>query len=303
MRELVIISGKGGTGKTSIVGSLAALGKSKVVVDCDVDAADLHLLLNNNITEIHDFIVSCKASINRQRCSDCGLCADYCRFDAIKYEQGEYRIDQFACEGCGVCRYFCPEYAIAYEPVKSGEWFISHTDHGPLVHARLGIAESNSGRLVSLLRQKAREIADKNEYDLVLIDGPPGIGCPVIASITGASYVLIVTEPSQSAFHDLNRLLELIEHFKINCGVVINKSDINLTLTDHIKKDVQARGIRVVAEIPFDPMMTEAQINSQTLIEYTVNDSTRKIEQIWKTIYNEMQSSPGFQQNSKKEIL
>lgn len=303
MRELVIISGKGGTGKTSITGSLSALGDKKVIVDCDVDAADLHLLLNNSVSETHDFIVSCKSSINRQRCSDCGLCAEYCRFDAIKNEQGEYHIDQFACEGCGVCRYFCPERAIEYEPVKSGEWFVSKTVHGPLVHARLGIAESNSGRLVSLLRQKAREIADGNGYGMVLIDGPPGIGCPVIASITGASYVLIVTEPSQSAFHDLKRLLELIEHFNINCGIVINKSDINQSLTDHIKRDVKARGLSVLAQIPFDPMMTEAQVQSKTFVEYSANETTQKIEELWKVLYNEMQSNPGFLQNSKKEML
>ena len=222
MIELTIISGKGGTGKTSVVGSLAALAKNKVLVDCDVDAADLHLILGNNVKKSADFKGGHRASINEELCTGCGICLDYCRFDSIKEVINEstgwvdkFRIDQLSCEGCGVCTQFCPENAIDFDEIVSGQWFLSETKYGPLVHARLGIAQANSGKLVSLLRTKARNLADENRWDLVLIDGPPGIGCPVIASVTGASYVLIVTEPSLSAFHDLKRIMQLMDHFKM----------------------------------------------------------------------------------------
>jgi len=287
MLELVIVSGKGGTGKTSLVGSLAVLAKDNIMVDCDVDAADLHLILNNNVEKVYDFIASSKASIDQEKCNDCGLCMDYCRFEAIKHDGFEYRIDQLACEGCGVCRYFCPVEAIDFRKVKSGEWYLSSTSYGPLIHARLGIAQSNSGRLVSLLRKEALQLAEENNKNLIIIDGPPGIGCPVIASITGAGFVLIVTEPSLSAFHDMKRLLTLVNHFKIPVGLCINKFDINNEITKQIENFARENSVIVCGKIPFDPMITKAQVAGTTLVEYTDSIANKQIKLLWENIKKE----------------
>ena len=287
MFEIVIVSGKGGTGKTSLVGSLAALAKDKIMVDCDVDAADLHLILNNKIEKTYEFIASSKASIDQDKCIDCGMCLDYCRFEAIKQNGFEYRIDQLACEGCGVCRYFCPVEAIDFRQIKSGDWYVSSTPHGPLVHARLGIAQSNSGRLVSLLRKEAKRLADENNKNLIIIDGPPGIGCPVIASITGAGFVLIITEPSLSAFHDMKRILELVKHFEIPVGLCINKFDINTEITIQIENFAKANKVEVYGKIPFDPMMTKAQVAGYSLIEFADTNSNEQIKLMWENIRKE----------------
>ncbi|MBD3217630.1 MAG: P-loop NTPase [candidate division Zixibacteria bacterium] len=284
MNELVIISGKGGTGKTSLVGSLAALAENKVMVDCDVDAADLHLIMDSKLLESHEFVGGKKAEIIQKRCTSCAVCLDYCRFDAISEKNEKFEIDSLSCEGCGICRHFCPEDAIDFKPVVCGHWFISDTNHGPLVHARLGIAQSNSGRLVSHLRKKAREIADKSGHEMIITDGPPGIGCPVIASITGSDYVIIVTEPSLSAFGDMQRVHELIQHFNISCGAIINKYDINSHMTEGIEAFAEENGITVLGKMPFDKEMVAAQVAGKSIIDFKNSGLSKSIMDIWKRL-------------------
>ncbi|HDS01461.1 MAG TPA: (4Fe-4S)-binding protein [candidate division Zixibacteria bacterium] len=284
MTELVIISGKGGTGKTSLVASIGALAENKVMVDCDVDAADLHLILNSNLLESHEFIGGKKAEIIEERCNSCAICLDYCRFDAISENEDKFKIDPLACEGCGICKHYCPEDAIAFEPVVCGHWYMSETIHGPLVHARLGIAQSNSGRLVSHLRKQARELAAENGHEMIIVDGPPGIGCPVIASITGSDYVAIVTEPSLSAFGDMKRVHELIQHFNVSCGVIINKYDINPHMSAGIEAFAEENGIAVLGRIPFDKDMVAAQVAGKTIIDYQPGGLSDSIREIWKNL-------------------
>jgi MinD superfamily P-loop ATPase len=305
MTELVIVSGKGGTGKTSLVGALAALSRDKVLVDCDVDAADLHLILKHKMRESTKFIASSRASIVPEKCTACGLCLDYCRFDAIKHEpdsdspNGErYWIDELACDGCGVCPRFCPEEAIDFKETVSGEWFLSETSYGPLVHARLGIAQSNSGKLVSLLRKKAKSLAVEKQLDLIIVDGPPGIGCPVIASITGAGFVLIVTEPSLSAFHDLERLWELARHFGIPAGLCINKYDINPELAARMETFAQDKKIKMLGKMTYDPVVTKAQVAGTTFVEYTHNGVSAQVKALWNNLQNALQTS----QSNKMEL-
>jgi MinD superfamily P-loop ATPase len=294
MNELVILSGKGGTGKTSLVGSLATLAENKVLVDCDVDAADLHLLLKPDIKHKAEFVGGKKAAIIKEKCTACDICPEYCRFEAIKTSKGtagneiQFWIDPLACEGCGVCAHFCPEEAIEFKDIVSGEWYLSDTRHGPMVHARLGIAQANSGRLVSLLRNQARALAEKENYDTIIIDGPPGIGCPVIASMTGADYVLIVTEPTVSGLHDLERLHKLIEHFNIKSSICINKHDINPDMTAAIEDFAARNNIGMAGKIKYDSAMTAAQIQGQTLIEYTDNEVSESIGLIWEKINKEL---------------
>jgi len=224
MKELVVISGKGGTGKTSILAAFAALAENKVLCDADVDAADLHLLMDPRIREWKDFQAGHKAIIHQDRCTHCGLCKDLCRWNAISEA---FMVDPIECEGCGVCYYFCPEKAIDFPLNTCGEWFISDTRFGPMVHARLGIAEENSGKLVTLVRQQAKRLTEEMNAHLILTDGPPGVGCPVIASNGGASAVLIVTEPTVSGKHDMVRVAQLAAHFKVPGMICVNKFDLN----------------------------------------------------------------------------
>lgn len=295
MTELVIVSGKGGTGKTSLVGSLAALSQNKVLVDCDVDAADLHLILQNDKQRTSEFTGGKQASINEERCTNCGICLEYCRFDAIKHELdavdtvGErYWINKHACDGCGVCVRHCPEQAIDFKDVISGEWYLSDTPYGPLVHARLGFAQGNSGKLVSLLRRQARLLAEKMGLDLIIVDGPPGIGCPVIASITGAGYILIVTEPSMSAIHDMKRMLQLTNHFRIPTGICINKSDINSMLTSQIEEFAEKQKVKVLGRIPFDPAVTAAQLAGTTIVDHNASGGSRSVRLLWSNLSEEL---------------
>ena len=216
MKEIVIISGKGGTGKTVITGAFAALAKNKVIADCDVDAADLHLLLDPKIEESHIFKSGFTAFTNKKYCNGCGTCSTVCRFDAVKED---FSIDPISCEGCAFCSLACPEDAIEMKLNISGKWFISQTRLGPLVHAKLGIAEENSGKLVSLVRKKAKEIAEDKNYKWVIIDGSPGIGCPVIASITGVDCAVVVIEPTLSGLHDAERVIDVTKHFNIPAKV------------------------------------------------------------------------------------
>jgi len=276
-KEIVIISGKGGTGKTSITGGFAYLFKNIVLADCDVDAADLHLILKPKVLEKHDFYSGHEPEWIRDKCSFCGTCEEMCRFDAIKIEDEEVKIDLASCEGCGVCVHFCPEDAFLFNDRWCGEWMISETSYGPMVHAKLGIAAENSGKLVSLVREKAKEIAKEKNINRILIDGPPGIGCPVIASITGTSYVVIVTEPTVSGIHDLERVLSLTRHFKIQAGIIINKWDIHKDIANKLEKKAKQENVPILGKIPYDPDITLAQLQEKTILDI---DSKAKEEVI-----------------------
>jgi MinD superfamily P-loop ATPase len=271
MNELVIISGKGGTGKTSLMGAFAYLAENKVLCDADVDAADLHLITAPEIRQRQDFKSGNLAVIDPHRCTECGTCRDLCRWDAIS---SDFVVDGIECEGCGVCVDFCPEKAIDFPVSTCGEWFLSDTRFGPMVHARLGIAEENSGKLVSLVRHEARNLGKERQKDLILTDGPPGVGCPVIASIGGADAVLIVTEPTVSGRHDMERVAQLAEHFKVPAMICVNKYDLNPEMTDAIEKYGRERGLHCVGRIPFDPIFTKAMVRAQTVFEYNAESET-----------------------------
>ena len=280
MKEVVVLSGKGGTGKTSIVGSFASLAQGKVLVDSDVDAADLHLILNPEVRENHEFWSGQVAFIDTEKCTECGLCHDLCRFDAIK----DFKVDPISCEGCGFCFHICPAEAITMRENLSGHWFISDTRYGPLVHARLGIAQENSGKLVALVRQQAKQIADKEGASYIISDGPPGIGCPVISSLSGANLALLVTEPTLSGIHDLERVLGVCQHFSVPAQVCINKYDINEDNTRQIENYCLSQGVKVAGRIPFDNVVTEAIVQGIPVVEYSQGRVTQEIEALWQTL-------------------
>lgn len=298
MNELVVISGKGGTGKTSIVASFAVLAEKAVMADCDVDAADLHLVLKPKILKREKFSGGSRARIISGHCTACGKCEELCRFDAIFYDgpgNGRvgktFRVDPVACEGCGVCDWFCAENAIDLAPVENGQWFISDTRHGPMVHAKLGIAEENSGKLVSLVRREANKLAVERQHDLVIIDGSPGIGCPVIASITGANLLLVVTEPTLSGLHDLTRVVQLANHFGIKTLVCVNKWDLNAEMTAEIETNASRIGAEAVGRVRYDRDVTKAQINGQTVVEYTENGAAGDIRRLWSEVARRLPAS------------
>jgi len=280
MKEVVVISGKGGTGKTTIAASFAALAESKVLVDCDVDAADLYLLLAPKIKQETEFWSGQVAVINKERCTECGLCREVCRFGAIE----NYLVDKISCEGCGLCSHVCPVGAVTMQPCMAGHWFISDTRYGTLVHARLGIAEENSGKLVALVRNNAKLIAEKQNLDYIISDGPPGIGCPVIASLSGASLALLMTEPTLSGIHDLERVIAVCRHFGIPMLVCINKCDINEENSHRIENYCYQQGIEVAAKIPFDNVVTEAIVSGIPVVEYSEGNITQEIGSLWQRI-------------------
>jgi MinD superfamily P-loop ATPase len=282
MNEIVILSGKGGTGKTSVVGSLAALADKKVLVDCDVDAADLHLLLSPTIKQDNEFWSGQVACIDPDKCTQCGLCQELCRFDAID----NFTVDRISCEGCGFCSHICPAGAITMRENLSGHWFISESRYGPLVHARLGIAQENSGKLVALVRQQARKIAEANNSDCIISDGPPGIGCPVISSLSGVKLAVLVTEPTLSGIHDLERVIEVCNHFGVSPLVCINKYNLNADNTRHIEQYCESRNIEVIARIPFDNVVTEALVHGIPVVEYSQGEVTEEIKKLWNNILN-----------------
>ena len=295
MKEIVIISGKGGTGKTSITAAFAALAENAVLADCDVDAADLHLVLNPKIRQQFDFSGGKAAAIEPDKCVGCGKCAALCRFDAVSLTGPgnsligkTYRIDPIACEGCKVCVEFCPVDAITFEPAINGQWFISDTRFGPMVHAKLGIAQENSGKLVTLIRRQAKEIAVEQKRNVILADGSPGIGCPVIASITGADVVLVVTEPTLSGKHDLRRVAQLTRNFGIKTLICINKADINPQMCQQITQEAKTMGLKVVGVIPYDDAFTKAQLMKVTIIEYTGGKIAETIKALWQQVINAM---------------
>ena len=279
----MVISGKGGTGKTSILASFAVLSGRTVLADCDVDAADLHLVLAPEVRRREVFRSGNEAVIRPELCDGCGKCAELCRFAAISRagnDGGRFRIDPTACEGCGVCVHHCPQGAIEFPERVCGEWFVSATRCGPMVHARLRPAAENSGKLVATVRQEARRLAESEGFDQVLVDGPPGIGCPVISSVTGAAAVLAVSEPTVSGGHDLLRVLELCRHFSIPAAVCMNKWDLNPQMTERIEGQAASGGARVLGRIPYDRAVTAAQLEARTVVELG-GPAAEAIRRIW----------------------
>ncbi|PWI32420.1 (4Fe-4S)-binding protein [Vibrio albus] len=286
MKEIIVLSGKGGTGKTSLTASFASLAEKAVLVDCDVDAADLHLILKPDIREKHIFTSGHEASIRTADCSQCDLCTDYCRFGAIVRDEdsGEYSVDPVACEGCGVCVHFCPDHCIDFPDRECGEWYQSDTRFGPMVHAHLGIAAENSGKLVSLVRSEAKKKAQETKANLLLVDGPPGIGCPVIASITGADHLVLVTEPTLSGKHDIERVLELARHFGLPVSLCVNKWDINPSVADEIETLARTYRATILGRVSYDKRITEAQIAGKSVIEMGDSLVSQEIQTIWKQV-------------------
>ncbi len=281
MKQIVIISGKGGTGKTVITGAFAALAKNKVMADCDVDAADLHLLLQPVIKERREFRSGKTAKIDKKLCKECGKCISVCRFDAISES---FTVDPISCEGCAFCSFICPEGVIRMEENISGEWYISDTRFGPMVHAKLGIAEENSGKLVSLVRKQAKELAEKENCDWVIVDGAPGIGCPVIASLSGIDCAVVVTEPTLSGLHDADRVIKVASHFKTPVKLVINKYDLNEEMTEKIEQYCRDNTIQLIGRLKFDKSVVSAMVEGKTIIEYAHSKIKDSIGDIWDSI-------------------
>jgi len=280
MNEIVIISGKGGTGKTSIAASFAAIGESEVLADCDVDASDLHLVLSPTVVDKGEFWSGKKARIEEEKCNECGLCQELCRFNAIK----DFKVDHLSCEGCGFCFHACPAGAIVMEDVLSGHWFASETRYGPLVHARLIPGEENSGKLVALVRQKAKTLAEEKALKYIITDGPPGIGCPVISSLSGAAMALLVAEPTMSGVSDLERAVGVCNHFGIPAAVCINKYDLNEEIGREIERYCSQRGIELIGKLPFDEAFVEAISKGVPVVEYSKGSIRNEIERMWETI-------------------
>jgi len=296
VKELVVISGKGGTGKTSVVASFAALARQAVLADCDVDAADLHIVLEPRVLHREDFSGGKVARIDPAKCTCCGACEAACRFGAVLTveapdggEQRCYSIDELACEGCGVCAWFCPEKAVDMIEAVNGEWYISETRHGPMAHARLNPGGENSGKLVTVVREKARELAKERGSELIICDGSPGIGCPVIASLTGADMALVVTEPTASGSHDLERVADLTAHFDIPTAVCINKHDLNPEITAKIEARAEERGIKVLGRICYDTAITEAQMRRLSTVEHSDGAASREIKELWERAARELE--------------
>ena len=286
--ELVVISGKGGTGKTSLTACFCAIEKKIAIADCDVDAADLHLILKPQIREQGRFSGGYLASIDPEKCNGCGICMKHCRFDAVsgKNINGKisFFVDEFSCEGCGVCKMICPRNAVQFNQAINGKWYLSDTRFGPMSHARLGVAEENSGKLVTLVRKNNDRLAEASSLDTALIDGSPGTGCPVIASITGVRYALVVTEPTVSGIHDLKRVLDLLRFFRIPSGIIVNKSDLNWDQTRKISRMAEQNNSDFLGSIPYDKRITEAQVEGKSVLEYTDDELSQSIRSIWQKV-------------------
>jgi len=287
--EVAVISGKGGTGKSSVVASLASISKNILLADCDVDAANQYLLFQPNHSEEEVFVSGQKAEINYDVCTQCGKCINYCEFGAISEVNGRVEISEISCDGCRLCERICPVNAISMLDNDKSRLYSGTFRYGHMVYGRLAPGEENSGRLVSLVREKAKEIAKENNYEVILYDGPPGIGCPVISTITGIDKVIIVTEPTLSGKHDLERALETVFHFRIYAMVVINKYDLNAEMTEEIKQYCATMNVPVVALLPYEPVVTEAMVNGKSYVEYAPESIVSKNTlNIWKNIQNEI---------------
>ncbi|HOL21356.1 MAG TPA: ATP-binding protein [bacterium] len=290
MKTITVISGKGGTGKTFFTASLASLVENKVMVDCDVDAANLYILLHPDIKRNEVFKGGYEAEIDRDRCIKCGKCLTVCRFEAIKTvkdRKGSIEkivIDPLSCEGCGACSYFCPVKVISITEKESGEYFISDTKYGPFVFAKLGVAEENSGKLVTKIREEAHKLAEGKKANYIIIDGPPGIGCPVIASLSGVDLALIITEPTLSGISDMVRVMEVADFFGLETKVVINKYDINLENSEKTKKICAEKGIDVVGYIPFSEKVPESIVQTIPYVEFSDDSVSKEIKNIWERI-------------------
>nr|QNO52222.1 ion-translocating oxidoreductase complex subunit B [Methanosarcinales archaeon ANME-1 ERB6] len=285
MREITIISGKGGTGKTTLVGSFAALAENKVIADCDVDAPDLHLLLHPEIIKREAFKGLKVAVMDKTLCTECGTCEETCRFNAIVLtEESGYAVNPARCEGCGACVFTCPQEALTLKERVSGYSFISKTKYGTMAHAQLNIAEEASGKLVTVVRNNAQQVAEKESCELILIDGAPGIGCPVIASLAGVDLALIVTEPTMSGLHDLERILDVTRHFGIGSVVCINKYDINEENSGRITEFCRQRGVEMVGNIPYDAVVTEAMVAGMPVVEFSGGVVSDAIKEVWRGI-------------------
>jgi MinD superfamily P-loop ATPase len=289
VKELVIISGKGGTGKTTITASFAALSENAVIADADVDASDLHLILQPSIRIDNQFFCGHEAEIRKDDCVGCGACLAHCRFNAVKMlgdkaGKAEFSIDASSCEGCEACVRLCPVKAIDFHDRYCGEWYVSDTRFGPMIHAVLGPGAENSGKLVNIVRTNAKKVAVETERSLIITDGPPGIGCPVISSVTGADAVLAVAEPTLSGIHDLSRVIELARHFRIKMFVCVNKFDINTGLTEKIERLSEEAGAFIAGRIPYDREVTNAQNEGLSVVEYNKGDSVKEIKSIWEKI-------------------
>jgi len=281
MRKMTILSGKGGTGKTTLTASLAALSSDAVFADCDVDASNLHLLLKPQVKETITFKGLNLAVIDPERCTQCGLCEERCRFSAIH----DFKVDPIHCEGCKVCVHVCPVQAIDFVERICGHAYISETEYGPMSHADLIPGMENSGKLVTLVRQNSKKLAEDGGHKLVLVDGPPGIGCPVIASLADIEYGLVVVEPTLSGIHDLERALQLLDHFKVESLVCINKHDLNDENTAAIEKFCDEEGIEMVGLIPFDPEVTKAMVAGRPVVEYAPDSpASEAIKKIWERL-------------------
>ncbi len=286
MKEIVVLSAKGGTGKTSLAAAFSFLSGSDVVVaDCDVDAADMHLLLQPDFNREQDFYSGLLAEIDRDTCTNCGRCAEVCRFDAIPFINDQYIIEPLNCEGCGYCQRVCPENAIAMTEQNVGQWYISTTKPGsPMVHARLGLGAENSGKLVAQVKNEAKRIAGEQGKSIVLVDGSPGIGCPVVSSLAGADLVVLVTEPTMSALHDLKRVHQLVKRFNIRAGCIINKADLNGQITAEIESFLSEEKIDHFASLPYDETFVQAMTHGQTIIEYPHSTLTPIVISAWEKI-------------------
>lgn len=283
IREVVVVSGKGGTGKTSVVGSLVSLFPKRVAADCDVDAANLHMILNPVILEEKEFIGGKKAHIDPGKCTLCGKCREVCRFDAISEE---FFVNPRICEGCGACYFLCPAGAVDFPSSRGGTCYVcKDKSANPFIYADLLPGEENSGKLVAMVRNEARALAEKENLSLVVIDGPPGIGCPVISSMTGTHVALIVTEPTISGLHDLERIIDLARFFRCKTGVIVNKSDVNPEYCTCIEERCLAKGAIFLGAIPYDPRVTEAQIQATTILDNAPDSTT---SEIIRTIHNKL---------------
>jgi len=288
MKEIVVISGKGGTGKTSITAAFAMLGgKDLVVADCDVDASNMHLLLKPDFYKKEDFYSGQLAVIDTKKCTNCGKCAAVCRFYAISVIEGEFIVDPIKCEGCGYCSRVCPAGAISNIQPKAGQWYVSEIKNGSvMVHAKLGIGADNSGKLVAKVKNEARRIAANENKDLVLVDGAPGIGCAVVSSLSGAHLVVLVTEPTVSGMHDLRRVYELVQNFKIQAACLINKHDLNPEITKQIKAFIKKKGIIQLVGLPYTPSFTLAMLEGNTIVEDVNSELTSMLTESWSKILN-----------------
>jgi len=285
MREIVVISGKGGTGKTTVSAAFAHLARNKVICDLDVDAPDLHILLAPRVEAAQAFVSGHRAVIRQENCVRCGSCAGLCKFDAVSFSNNRYEVDPLRCEGCGVCAHLCPSRAVELTEEHCGDWYRSQTRFGPMVHALLFPGQENSGKLVSLLKAEARALAREQGLDTILCDGSPGVGCPVIASLSGASLAVGVVEPTPSGRHDFLRIADLCRHFRVPLAVIINKADLNDREAGAIAGQCAERGEILLGTLPFDPVVTQAMVRRQALTEFD-NVVGNKLKDMWAALQN-----------------